>query len=198
MLNQFESSKYSFFFTICFNFPLDNSISTNYFFYYRQFLAYANSLKLNSINLPTNAFIERQQYYSEQFKNGRYLKNPEAAGKAPSLTDASAMDGMIAMVKGQAMNFVPQTLMMSWISTLFSGFVLMRLPFPLTVRFKSMLQSGVVTNDLDVRWVSAVSWYVLNLIGLQSVFSLILGRENSKFFLFKKLFKCDFFFLLVF
>ena len=122
-------------------------------------------------------------YYSEQFKNGRYLKNPEAAGKAPSLTDSSMMDGMFNMVKGQAMNFVPQTLMMSWISTLFSGFVLMRLPFPLTVRFKSMLQSGVATNDLDVRWVSAVSWYVLNLIGLQSVFSLILGRENSKLIL---------------
>lgn len=146
-------------------------------------MSYASSLKFNSVNLPTNAFIERQQYYSEQFKNGRYLKNPEAAGKAPSLTDSSMMDGMFNMVKGQAMNFVPQTLMMSWISTLFSGFVLMRLPFPLTVRFKSMLQSGVATNDLDVRWVSAVSWYVLNLIGLQSVFSLILGRENSKLIL---------------
>lgn len=146
-------------------------------------MSYASSLKFNSVNLPTNAFIERQQYYSEQFKNGRYLKNPEAAGKAPSLTDSSMMDGMFNMVKGQAMNFVPQTLMMSWISTLFSGFVLMRLPFPLTVRFKSMLQSGVATNDLDVRWVSAVSWYVLNLIGLQSVFFLILGRENSKLIL---------------
>lgn len=37
-----------------------------------------------------------------------------------------------------------------------------------------MLQSGVATKDLDVRWVSAVSWYVLNLIGLKSVFALLL------------------------
>lgn len=57
-------------------------------------------------------------------KKGAYLKNPEAAGTTPSLTDPSAMDGMMAMVKGQAMNFVPQTIMMSWISALFSGFVL--------------------------------------------------------------------------
>lgn len=56
----------------------------------------------------------------------------------------------------------------------------MRLPFPLTIRFKGMLQSGVATKDLDVRWVSAVSWYVLNLIGLKSVFALMLGNNNSK------------------
>lgn len=42
-----------------------------------------------------------------------------------------------------------------------------------------MLQSGVATKDLDVRWVSAVSWYVLNLIGLKSVFSLLLGNDNT-------------------
>lgn len=56
-----------------------------------------------------------------------------------------------------------------------------RLPFPLTIRFKQMLQTGVATKDLDVRWVSAVSWYVLNLIGLKSVFALLLGNNNSKF-----------------
>lgn len=46
-----------------------------------------------------------------------------------------------------------------------------------------MLQSGVATNDLDVRWVSAVSWYVLNLFGLRAVYSLLLGENNSTFFL---------------
>jgi len=55
-----------------------------------------------------------------------------------------------------------------------------KLPFPLTLRFKSMLQSGVMTRDLDVRWVSSLSWYFLNLFGLQSVFIFILGNENGK------------------
>lgn len=52
-------------------------------------------------------------------------------------------------------------------------------PFPLTLRFKSMLQSGVATRDLDVRWVSSLSWYFLNLFGLQSVFIFILGNDNA-------------------
>lgn len=43
-----------------------------------------------------------------------------------------------------------------------------------------MLQSGVATRDLDVRWVSSLSWYFLNLFGLQSVFIFILGNENGK------------------
>lgn len=55
----------------------------------------------------------------------------------------------------------------------------MKLPFPLTIRFKSMLQSGVMTRDLDVRWVSSLSWYFLNLFGLQSVFGFILGSDNG-------------------
>src|SRR4051812_7126040 len=60
-------------------------------------------------------------------------------------------------------------------------FLLVRLPFPLTLRFKSMLQRGVETPDVDVAWVSSLSWYFLNLFGLRGVFSLLLGEDNSKF-----------------
>ena len=54
----------------------------------------------------------------------------------------------------------------------------MKLPFPLTPQFKSMLQSGVGTRDLDVRWVSSLSWYFLTLFGLQPVYNFILGSNN--------------------
>lgn len=55
----------------------------------------------------------------------------------------------------------------------------MKLPFPLTPQFKSMLQSGVGTRDLDVRWVSSLSWYFLTLFGLQPVYNYILGGNNA-------------------
>ena len=83
------------------------------------------------------------------------------------------------MLKKNVMMIIPQTVIMSWISFFFSGFVLSmsssplmdayfllsmltlyflftyslaRLPFPLTLRFKAMLQSGIETSDMGVEW----------------------------------------------
>jgi hypothetical protein len=55
-----------------------------------------------------------------------------------------------------------------------------RLPFPLTIKFKSMLQAGVATKDMDPQWMSSISWYVLCIFGLQSVFNYLLGSDNGK------------------
>jgi len=85
----------------------------------------------------------------------------------------------MGMMKGNVAMMVPQTLIMGWINAFFSGFVIMKLPFPLTPQFKAMLQSGVGTRDLDVRWVSSLSWYFLTLFGLQPVYNFILGSDNS-------------------
>lgn len=56
---------------------------------------------------------------------------------------------------------------------------IVKLPFPLTPQFKAMLQAGVGTRDLDVRWVSSISWYFLTLFGLQPVYNFILGSNNG-------------------
>lgn len=58
--------------------------------------------------------------------------------------------------------------------------VTVRLPFPLTIKFKSMLQAGVATRDMDPQWMSSISWYVLCIFGLQSVFNYLLGSDNGK------------------
>jgi hypothetical protein len=57
---------------------------------------------------------------------------------------------------------------------------IVRLPFPLTIKFKSMLQAGVATRDMDPQWMSSISWYVLCIFGLQSVFNYLLGSDNGK------------------
>ncbi|KAK2741907.1 ER membrane complex subunit 3 [Myotisia sp. PD_48] len=140
-------------------------------------------------NLRTNAsavltpssVASRKAYLVAAYKSGAFLKDPDARGAGPTnpMTDPAGMDAMMGMMKGNMAMMIPQTLIMSWINAFFSGFVILKLPFPLTIRFKSMLQSGVMTRDLDVRWVSSLSWYFLNLFGLQPVFKFILGNDNA-------------------
>ena len=57
--------------------------------------------------------------------------------------------------------------------------LLVKLPFPLTLGFKQMLQRGIDTPDMDVRWVSSLSWYILNWFGLNGLFRLLLGNDNG-------------------
>ncbi|RAL03573.1 ER membrane complex subunit EMC3 [Aspergillus ibericus CBS 121593] len=131
--------------------------------------------------LSKESFEMRKNYLVSAYQSGAFLKDPANRGQPPAnpMTDPAGMEAMMGMMKGNMMMMIPQTLIMSWINAFFSGFVILKLPFPLTIRFKSMLQSGVMTRDLDVRWVSSLSWYFLNLFGLQSVFGFILGSDNA-------------------
>lgn len=179
---------------------------------------------LRGVNLRNNAsavltpqsLASRKNFLITCYKEGLFLKDPEARGGGPvnPMTDPAGMDAMMGMMKGNMAMMIPQTLIMGWINAFFSGFVIcmfctslptypgmllvacrmeyggtrgltltihtVKLPFPLTIRFKSMLQSGVMTRDLDVRWVSSLSWYFLNLFGLQPVFGFILGGDNCE------------------
>lgn len=82
-------------------------------------------------------------------------------------------------MKQNMMTVLPNMLMMGWVSFFFSGFVLVRLPFPLTERFKSMLQRGIFLSSLNVSYVSSLSWFFINLFGLRGVFALVLGADNG-------------------
>jgi len=111
------------------------------------------------------------------------------------------MDGMMAGMRTQMVMMVPQMIVMGWINFFFEGFVLstfwpssillpsrlmmgfgestVKLPFPLTLGFKSMLQRGIQTLDMDVRWVSSLSWYFLNFFGLNGLYRIILGGDEG-------------------
>lgn len=78
--------------------------------------------------------------------------------------------------------------MMQGIQHFFSGFILLRIPFPLTVGFKNMFQKGMAElPNLESSYVSSVSWYFLVMYGLRSFFKLVSGtplqeqREQDQF-----------------
>ncbi|KAH6915016.1 integral membrane protein DUF106-domain-containing protein [Coprinopsis sp. MPI-PUGE-AT-0042] len=150
-------------------------------------LARSNILRSTAANspVPPTFFKSISDNLSAAFAAGTYLKDgPPKPGEAPAapanpLTDPGAMDGMMAGMKTQMVMMVPQMVIMGWINFFFQGFVLIKLPFPLTLGFKSMLQRGIETPDMDVRWVSSLSWYFLNFFGLNGLYRLLLGNDNS-------------------
>ncbi|KAB5530503.1 integral membrane protein DUF106-domain-containing protein [Coniochaeta sp. 2T2.1] len=144
-------------------------------------LMHGINLRGNYHVLSKKSFNSRRDALTAAFESGAYLKNPDQKGQPPAnpLSDPSAMDGMMGMMKNQMAMIIPNTLIMSWINAFFSGYVIMKLPFPLTIKFKSMLQAGVATRDMDPRWMSSISWYFLCIFGLQSVFNFLLGSDNA-------------------
>ncbi|KAG6885203.1 hypothetical protein C0993_004885 [Termitomyces sp. T159_Od127] len=141
-------------------------------------------LRATSANSPAppRFYTSISRHLTQAFTAGTYLKDGPPKGDAPTPPnpmDPAAMDGMMAGMKTQMVMMVPQMVIMGWINFFFQGFVLIKLPFPLTLGFKSMLQRGIETPDMDVRWVSSLSWYFLNFFGLNGLYHLILGGDNA-------------------
>jgi hypothetical protein len=90
---------------------------------------------------------------------------------------SAMLNNPMGMMKGYMVFMVQNMVMMQGIQHFFSGFILLKVPFPLTVGFKSMFQRGLVElPDLESSYVSSVSWYFLVMYGLRSFFKLAIGE----------------------
>ncbi|KAJ3201816.1 ER membrane complex subunit 3, partial [Clydaea vesicula] len=119
-----------------------------------QALNRARSLRLLNQNLLPEIFQSKKDYIIKSFQERVYLANPDIENSNNNpMADPAGMEVMMEGLKKNMAMIVPQTLIMSWVNFFFSGFILIRLPFALTLRFKSMLQSGIATQDMDVAWV---------------------------------------------
>merc|ERR1712166_1438532 len=81
--------------------------------------------------------------------------------------------------QGKEKNPTDEMAMMGWVSYFFSGFIVGKMPFPLTDRFKMMLQRGIELSSLDVTYVSSLSLYILCLFGLRGVLTVALGPNDD-------------------
>lgn len=146
------------------------------------YLTKARAVLGNGWNLSPESFKIRQEYLAQVLSEGKYLavKAGDESGKKIEnpFTNPNVGDALTSMAMGNLVNYIPQTVIMWWVNYFFAGFVLMKLPFPLTIRFKQMLQSSVMTDDLDVRWVSSMSWYIISMGGLTPVYNILYGDTD--------------------
>ncbi|CAH2078261.1 unnamed protein product [Thlaspi arvense] len=143
----------------------------------RQVVIRARHLKAGANFIPPKSFRARRFYFSNE-ENG-LLHVPKDQAQNPQAQMFSDPNMAMDMMKKNLSMIIPQTLTFAWVNFFFSGFVAAKIPFPLTQRFRSMLQNGIDLSTVDVSYVSSRSWYFLNLFGLRGLFSLILGDENA-------------------
>lgn len=120
----------------------------------------------------TRAETDKKIQEAIQTENGGNDTNDPMAAAIPGMDPGAMMDGM----KGNMAAMVQNMVMMQGISHFFRGFVLVRVPFPLTRGFKQMFQRGLFDlSTLDTSYVSSVSWYFLVMFGLRAFFRLAMG-----------------------
>lgn len=140
----------------------------------------AAMLRTNNGYIPLSSFRAKRNYFTNKESGLLNEKKAEDPTAMPGMPGGKAMDPthMVDMMKKNLSMVVPQMITYNWVTFFFTGFVVAKVPFPMTMRFRTMLQRGVDLNSLDVTYVSSLSWYFLNMFGLRGVFTLVLG-ENS-------------------
>jgi ER membrane protein complex subunit 3 len=88
-------------------------------------------------------------------------------------------DMMTGMLKNNLFMTIVTPAQYGIISHFFSGFLIGKVPFPLTQKFRELLQSGVSVMSLDVQYISSISLYFLTLFGFSSLYKIFLSEQED-------------------
>lgn len=135
----------------------------------------ARRLRANAGFIPSTAFGARKQFFVHK-ENGVLMQKMEAPNPMTAMQDPSVM---MNMMQGNFAMMVPQMAMMGIVNYFFSGFVIGKIPFPLTPSFKGMLQRGISLTTLDTAYVTSMSWYFLVMFGMRGLYSIVLGAGSE-------------------
>ena len=141
-----------------------------------QALIRSRLLRENGKYLPKSSFMMRRHFFNNAETGYLTLAKNRPSTQPNPMNDPTMMSDML---KNNLTNMLPTILIGGWINWTFSGFVTTRVPFPLTLRFKPMLQRGIELASLNSSWVSSASWYFLNVFGLRGIYLLVLGENNQ-------------------
>jgi hypothetical protein len=133
----------------------------------------AKKLKENFMYISERGYRSRKAFF---IKENDGFFNKKFQGKSPA--DMMNPSMMTDMLKKNVLNGLYYVLIFVGVGYLFSGFILLKLPFGLTQKFRSMLQQGLNLPDVDVSYVSAISWCLLLVFGLNSIVQHFDGGEQ--------------------
>ena len=111
----------------------------------------------------------------------------DAMASMPAMNPSTMVD----MLKGNVTSMFSMGIQYQWVlniyiyiilkvSYFFSGFVIGKVPFPLTQKFRQMLQRGIDIQNLDVKYISSISLYFLILFGVSKLHGLLLGGHDDE------------------
>lgn len=91
--------------------------------------------------------------------------------------------GMMGPMQMQAVYYLSNIGSLYLVQSLFTGFVLVKLPFSLTARFRGVTQRDMAQalELLNPALVTSFSWYMMCLYGCQGIITLVLGGKSSEF-----------------
>lgn len=128
-------------------------------------------LKLNFMHISERGFKLRKGFFCN---DSGYLSQ-KIENKAPDMMNPNMM---VDVMKKNLINGLYYALIFVGVGYMFSGFILLKLPFGLTQKFRSMLQQGLNLPDVDVSYVSAISWCFILVFGLNSILQHFDGGDN--------------------
>jgi len=135
----------------------------------------AERVRNNAGYVQSVGFRQRRHFFCDKTTGVFSQKSQKLNPSQQMMSDPSMMTDML---KKNLNMIVPQMLTAAWVNFFFTGFVVGKVPFPLTQRFRGMLQRGIELQSLDVTYISSLSWYFLNFFGLRGVFALALGKND--------------------
>lgn len=138
-------------------------------------VARSSMLRANGSFLPETGFRQRKLFFAAK-ETGILNEKVEARGmQEMMMTNPDMMQGMM---KQQLSGLLPQLALGALVNFFFSGFILGRIPFSLSPKFRVMLQRGIDLPSLHPSYFTSLSYYILLLFGLRGVLMLMF-REKA-------------------
>ena len=145
----------------------------------KQLIEKCDHLSKKYFLITREAFDSRRNYLCKD-ESGYLVSN----GTRPPVDSLNSMQaaqsGMMDNMKGMIVMMATTIPAMAWINSFFAGFVLAKVPFSMTQQFRSLTQSGIDMANLDVSYVSSVSFYFLIIFGLNQLQSLLFDDEEDE------------------